>query len=442
MTKWIDMKTPTGLLKRTLLLVLALCATGLWPPLVRATDWSAEAYDLYFGDFNGDTLTDMLYVAKSSGGVSGINLSDGSGPNVAHMSWASNFLGIPWSGNQLNVIVTDFNNDQKADIFLQSKVPGDHYLLLANSQGKFSGITQTIANTNGGVTWSGDVHRAVAGDFNHDGHVDIFLQPTTRAGTSYVMLASSISTFTASSPAQSWADGAFGLHWATTEARVQAGNFDGLYGADLLVQARPRFVLVNYEIPIPVPTYLPDMNGLLVSTSSGSPVFSAVRDLWSRNEFGADWSPLFANVVAGDFDSDGRIDVLLQGSSTGKSSYLLSSAASGVAFGTGTLLSSSGSLTADTYRLSSASFSGIGLGLYLQGATAATPNLYASSALGGTVTPTSTSPVLAASIVEYTYDALGRLVRVVRSGAVGDAIETEYTLTKTGNRESVESTAL
>ena len=112
-----------------------------------ATDWSTQDYDLYPGDFDGDGKTDLLYVAKDASKASGIARSDGSAPNIPFQSWPSNYLGIPWSGNQYVVIVADFNGDQKSDLLLQRKTAGDHYLLFADANGKFSSISQTIADT-------------------------------------------------------------------------------------------------------------------------------------------------------------------------------------------------------------------------------------------------------------------------------------------------------
>ncbi|RPH54315.1 MAG: hypothetical protein EHM84_02055, partial [Lysobacterales bacterium] len=93
-----------------------------------ATDWSAQDYDLYPGDFDGDGKTDLLYVAKDVSKASGIARSDGSAPNIPYQSWPSNYLGIPWHSNLYNVIVEDFNDDNKADLFLQRRTPGDHFL--------------------------------------------------------------------------------------------------------------------------------------------------------------------------------------------------------------------------------------------------------------------------------------------------------------------------
>ena len=154
-----------------MLMLLSVCGIGH-----ATTEWNAQDYDLYSGDFNGDGKTDILYVAKDPSMPSGIALSNGTGPNIAWQSWASNFLGINWSGNAYNVIVADFNGDGKADILLQSKTPGNSYLLLTSSTGLVVGISQTIANGAMGLTWSADQHHIVAGDFNGDHKADLFLQ--------------------------------------------------------------------------------------------------------------------------------------------------------------------------------------------------------------------------------------------------------------------------
>lgn len=48
--------------------------------------------------------------------------------------------------------------------------------------------------------------------------------------------------------------------------------------------------------------------------------------------------------------------------------------------------------------------------------------------------------VLATETVTYTYDAKGRLVKVVRTGTVNNGVTTEYTHDKADNRKKVKVT--
>jgi hypothetical protein len=427
----------TNALKLTIA-VLALAAS----PSYAAVDRSAQAYDFYFGDFDGDGKTDLLYIAKDPAGVSGVDLSDGTAPTIALQSWSSSYLNIPWSGNQYTVILADFNGDGRTDIFLQRNTPGDSYLLFANSQGKFVGVDQAISYNAAGVVWSADQHHIVTGDFNHDGKADLFLQATSPSGLNAVMFADGNGKFTATAPGESWGDGYLGLKWATTEAFIYAGNFDGLNGTDLLVQARPVFVMIDYDIPFPVPTYAPKLNGVLLTHSSSLYFRLDGLQAWNRNDFGVDWSPLASNVIVGDFNGDGITDVILQGKSAGKTSYLLTGNASVSIFGNGAPLAPNVTWTADSYKLSAQNFSGSssGAGVYFQGLTAATPNVYATNVTGGTVVTFASAPPIAANVVEYSYDALGRLVAVNRSGVANSNAQTSYVLDAAGNRQSVTTT--
>ena len=228
----------TSALNLLVVLLTLLSCHSVWA----ATEWNTKEYDLYPGDFDGDGKTDVLYVAKDVAKASGIARSDGTGPNIPWQSWPSNYLGIPWSGNISKVLVADFNADGRTDIFLQRATPGDHYLLLADAQGKFTGIYQTIGNSYIGLTWSAAEHALVAGDFNGDGQADLFLQATAASGansTNYVVLTNPAAMLAII--AESWADGYLGFKWSTRDAFVYAGNFNGDSRADLLIQARPEF---------------------------------------------------------------------------------------------------------------------------------------------------------------------------------------------------------
>ena len=355
--------------------------------------WDAQDYDLYSGDFDGDGNTDILYVAKSASRSSGIARSDGTAPDIAWQSWPSNFLGIQWSGNAYNVIVADFNGDGKADIFLQSVAPGNSFLLLTNSVGQVAGITQTIPESAMGLLWSADQHHIVAGAFTGTatGHpqAGLFLQATGSSGTNAIVLSDPNGMFTSASPSQTWSDGYLGFKWSTQNANVYAGDFNGDGMADLLIQAKPGFVLIDFDVPITVPTYPPNMNGVVLA-QAGTPIFAATGvQAWSRMSNGVDWSPLTNTIVVAE-NGFGPATVILQARSGTESSYELQGSASGGIFSAGaTALASNIGLSADSYRLITGDFAGgTNAGVFYQTLTSAGTN-YVSDSLGPAMTASS-----------------------------------------------------
>jgi YD repeat-containing protein len=430
-------------------------------PIANAgSSWSTQDYDLYPGDFNGDGLTDLLYVAKDPGSLSGILLSDGVGVNNPIQSWDSRYLGIPWSAGLYNVIVADFNGDGKADIFLQRKTPGDHYLLLS-AGGLIVAINQTIPNGAVGVNWSADQHRLVAGDFNGDGRADLFLQAADATGLNAVVLTDSAGQFTAVQPDQSWSDGYAGLKWAASEASVYAADFNGDSRADLLVQANPLpGTGPGTSQPI---QFLPNSNGVVLAQNSKSIFVTEGLQAWSHNGFSAEWSPLNSVVVPGDINIDGRSDVLLQGRSAVDGSYLLFGRPRGAVFMQAVAMDPAVARAATNYRLLTGHFTAdSAASIYMQSTSASAANQLGIVANGTMLTdirdavppisastmstgappsfsnsaraPVSVaSPALAGAGVAtetYTYDALGRL-RKVQSP---DGTQATYDFDPAGNR--------
>lgn len=381
------------------------------------TEWNAQEYNLYTGDFDGDGKTDLLYIAKDVARASGIVRSDGTAPTIPHQIWPSNYLGIPWSGDVSQVVVADFNGDGRADIFLQRNTPGDHYLLLTDAQGKVAGISQTLGNTHLSSVWSADTHVLTAGDFNGDGRSDLFLQAVKRTDNNAVFLVNSSGLFTASAT-QTWNDGYLGFKWSTRDARVYAGNFNGVDGAglsraDLLIQARPKVVLIDYDVAIPVPSHPPNMNGVVFAGDAPTVFQAAGVQAWSRYANGVDWSPLTSNVVIGDFNGDGRADVLLQARNPPQTSYLLTGNAAGSAFAAGSALASNVAWSANGYRLIAGNFDGAaGAGVYMQATAASGTNYIANTVTGSSVATVENNPaavtgVLPTTVVGHTVGSFG-----------------------------------
>ena len=377
-------------------LVAVLLAVFSISPLTHAaTTWSTQEYDLFVGDFNGDGKDDILYIAKNAASASGIVLSDSSGgPNTPLQSWPSNYLGITWSTTLYNVYVADFNGDGHADILLQANTPnGTSYLLFSNAQGQITAVSSPIAANTAGLIWSSDQHHIVVGDFNGDGRADVFLQATSTSGTNAVILADGNGQFTSTTPAQQWGNSFLGLNWSSANAVVYAGDFNGAQLGnhpifDLLVQAKPIWVMIDYDVPFPVPGFRPNMNGVVLS--QGSSLFQSTGEqTWSQNAFGVNWSPLVSNIIVGRFNTSACAlcsSVIVQAKSGAGSTDLLIGNASGTVFSTGTTLSSTEALSANQYHLLAGNFGGgSSTGLYLQSVTSEGTNSFADNVAASNV---------------------------------------------------------
>ena len=386
-------------MKRTLFGILCVLGSGWLGAQQPANAWSNQDYDFYAGDFNGDGYTDILFIAHSPSMPSGILLSDGTAPTIVGQTWASNYLGIPWSSDAYTVVVGDFNGDGKTDIFLQSSGPGDSYLLLTDSSGHITAISQTVPDQAMGIAWSADQHHLVVGDFNGDGHADLFFQPTVPGGISAVVYTDANGQFTSSTPTQTWDDGYLGFDWSVADANVYAGDFNGDGRADILIQAQPvDSVTGNAGVSL---TYPPNMNGVVLAQPGTQPFSMAGAQSWSRNAFGVDWSPLSNNLVIGDFNGDGRADVLFQPLAAGSAASLLFGNATGPIFTTASgALPSDIALSADTAVLLAGKFAGgSASGLLIQSGSREGSNSIASKIPSGIHPRAITFPVLSATSV-------------------------------------------
>jgi len=372
-------------------LAVLVATLGVSGHVLADNPWSAKDYDLYAGDYDGDGLSDVLYISRSAKRLNGIALSDGSGFNVALQSWGNAYLGIPWSSGAYNIIVADFDGDARDDLFLQRRTAGDHYVLLTENGG-IGGIYQTIPQDAIGLVWSADFHAIVAGDFNGDRQADLFLQATAADGVNAVVLADSNGQFTATTPLQSWNNGYAGFNWTTSEARVFSGDFNGDGLGDLLLQAEP---LAGTGPGTDVwAVFPPNMNGVVLARNGERPFATEGVQAWNEDGLGAHWSPLRSALVVADFNADRRSDVLLQGITASDTSYLLYGHTPGAIFESARALDAKSMPTSNQMRLIPGRFSFASFdALYFQSLDASKPNFIGSVSSAGVSIATSDVPL-------------------------------------------------
>ena len=245
--------TKEWLMKYIFFALIGFLASG-WAGAQAPNAWSTQDYDFYAGDFNGAGFTDVLFIAHSPSMPSGILLSDGTAPTILGQTWASNYLGI--SGPPMPTSCTWETSTGTARPTSSCSRAALGQLSALDRQLRAHQCHQPDrTRSRAGLAWSTDEHHLVVGDFNGDGHADLFFQPTMPGGMSAVVYADANGQFTSITPAQIWADGALGFNWSVSDANVYAGDFNGDGRADLLIQAQPIERIANTIISLSYPQH-------------------------------------------------------------------------------------------------------------------------------------------------------------------------------------------
>lgn len=238
-------------------------------------DWTPQSWvDVRMGDFNGDGLDDFVgrvpqtgewWVALSrSGGAGSINRFFG--------RWSP---GVVWA----DVLVGDFNGDGRDDLAGRNLATGEWVVSLSGANG-------TATNTKVWTRWSPSVvwHDVRIGDFNGDGRADLI----GRVGTSGEWwVATSTPALTGNT--RYWGRWSPNVAWLD----VRVGDFNGDGRADLA--------------------------GRVAASGEWWVSLSGVGNAQAVNRFWTRWSPTaqWVDVRVGDFNGDGRSDIIGRVRTTG-----------------------------------------------------------------------------------------------------------------------------
>ncbi len=168
---------------------------------------------------------------------------------------------------------------------------------IALSDGKgFSIPLQSWNNVYLGIPWSDGKYKVIVADFNGDGRDDVFLQRKD-AGDHYLLISEDGGL---GGIYQTIPNDGFGLTWSEDQHEIIAGDFNGDGRADLFLQAADSSGL----------------NAILLTDKNGQFTAKTPYQSWKDGYVGFNWAANEALVFAGDFNGDGRADLLLQAKPT------------------------------------------------------------------------------------------------------------------------------
>lgn len=204
-------------------------------------------------------------------------------------SWAAN----NWSGGDFDLYAGDFNGDGNTDLLYIAKDASMPSGIMLSDGSSPTIDWQSWSSDYLGIPWSADAYNVIVADFNGDGRADIFLQSKT-AGDSYLLLTDDNGHVGAIS--QTIPNSAMGLIWSATSHVLVAGDFDGSGKAGLFLQATSRN----------------GVNAIVLTDENGQFTAQMPTQVWGDGYLGFNWSSLDSKIYVGDFNGDGRDDLLVQ----------------------------------------------------------------------------------------------------------------------------------
>lgn len=200
------------------------------------------------------------------------------------------------------LFVVDANGDSQADIARQG------YNADAQHEFTFDVNKPTTRRWKNGhllLNWSGDQTKWLLGDFNGDNQTDWLLQALEEKGPSSVVLTQT--DVNLNSVQQTIPYLHLGMQWDANHHDIVVGDFDGDFRDDVFLQGKLDS----------------DRHALALASTDGR--FESLAFDFDDQHLGFDWRASEHQLIAGQFDGDGKTDLFLQGSQTASHGFVVSS---------------------------------------------------------------------------------------------------------------------
>ena len=144
--------------------------------------WSSNTHELHKADINGDGKLDWFLHSKRSELPSQYILSsdvEGTGnlDTEHHYSLPLHLDAKPWHRETAQVLLADFNNDEKADLYIVMPKRRMAYLFYANKEGAFQFTQPDVSFNKADLPWLDleSDYLYQAGDFDGNGFQDVLV---------------------------------------------------------------------------------------------------------------------------------------------------------------------------------------------------------------------------------------------------------------------------
>jgi hypothetical protein len=242
--------------------------------------------NLIVGDFNGDGRSDFIRQEKGAWDDDQYNTADVFFSN-GNGTFAQYQLGDYFKGDFTNLIVGDFNGDGRSDFIRQEKGTWDDDQY-NTADVFFSNGNGTFAKYQLGDYFKGDFTNLIIGDFNGDGRSDIIRQEKgawddDQYNTADVFFSNGNGTF---------AKYQLGDYFKGDFTNLIVGDFNGDGRSDIIRQEKGAWDDDQYNTA-----------DVFFSNGNGTFVKSELGDYFKGD---------FTNLIVGDFNGDGRSDIIRQ----------------------------------------------------------------------------------------------------------------------------------